>query len=100
VANTKLPLVIVTWDDAWGDAVTAISERDAHESHKPEVIRTIGWVIHQDPEGVKLVTEICEDGTYRGQSYIPRGMITDMQEFTLRKKSHARVHPVGDADVT
>jgi hypothetical protein len=99
VAKTKLPLLIVTWDDAWGDSVAAITEKDAHEQHRPEVIHTIGWAIFEDNDGISLVSEICEDGTYRGRSFIPHGMIKDRQEFTLRKKSHV-VHIVGNADVT
>ena len=83
--DTKLPLVLVEWDDAWADATAAVTERDVGDSHKAEVIRTLGWLLKEDDKGVSVAAEYCADGSYRGRSFIPRGMIRSMTHYRLVK---------------
>lgn len=87
-----LPLVIVEWLDAWGDATSAITPQDAHLTHHPEIISTLGWVLLETPTGIRVASEFCADGSYRATSFIPSGMIKSVTPFTLRKR-HAKPTP-------
>ena len=83
--DTKLPLILVEWLDAWADATAAITERDVGDSHKPEVIRTLGWLLKEDEAGISLACEYCADGSYRGRSFIPKGMVSKVTHYKLTK---------------
>lgn len=78
-----LPLVIVTWDDAF-TAESGITLQDVTAHHKPEVITTIGWVLRDNEVGIMLANEFYDE-TYRGRTFIPRGMVKTMTVYTLTK---------------
>lgn len=82
----KLPFVSILWDDAWGDMTTAVSLENVHESHKPERILTRGWLLREDDVGISLANEICADGTYRGRSFILKGMVVDVVHHSVSRK--------------
>lgn len=73
----KSRLVIVTWHDAYGSA-----SRDF--SHAPLVMTTVGWLLCKDSKGVAIANERQEDGAYRGQTFIPAGMVQRIK--TIRTK--------------
>lgn len=81
--GTELPLVLVTWHDAWINE-TPVTVEDVAASHKPEVIRTLGWLLRDDDTGVSLANEHYA-GTYRGRTFIPRGMVVSVVRYTLTK---------------
>ncbi len=89
--DTKLPLVLVEWDDAWADATTAVTEKDVGDSHRAEVIRTLGWLLRDDEIGISVAAEYCADGSYRGRSFIPRGMVRSMTFYKLTKPRKPKI---------
>jgi len=86
-----LPLVVVEWDDAWADAVATVTEKDVGETHHAEVIVTIGWLLKQDEKGISIACERCGDGSYRGRSFIPHGMVRSVTPFRLTKPKQKKV---------
>lgn len=78
-------LVVVDWDDAWGDPAEPISIKDAAHTSKPMLISTIGWLLYDGEEGVQIASEYCDDDTFRGRSFIPRGMVRNVVPFKLTK---------------
>lgn len=81
----EITFVEVKWEDAWGDATVAVFPQDAHEGHKAEVIRTYGWLVLKTDKGVSIFSEKCDDGSYRGRSFIPRAMILSLTPLKLSK---------------
>lgn len=93
-----LPLVVVKWNDAWTTEIPA--SLDGHLVHKPELITTIGWLMVDDEQGVQLANEFY-DSTYRGRTFIPRGMVVSVTEYSLskkKKKKDANIPPAPPAD--
>lgn len=43
--------------------------------------KTIGYVIHEDEKSVIVANEVFEDGTRRGLTVIPKGMITEIKKL-------------------
>ena len=78
------PLVVVEWDDAWVNAEEPVSPADVTASHKPTVVRTIGWLLRQDEAGVSLANEHYEN-LYRGRSFIPTVMVRSVTRYQLTK---------------
>lgn len=73
--------VEVEWLDAaamtdWDDKVIRewINEGGAHA-------KTIGYVAHFDDKGILLPCEQFSDGTRRGITYIPAGMVTKVRKL-------------------
>jgi len=79
----SLELVIVEWNDAWGDE-EPVSLDSVDAVHKPLVVRTIGWLLKSDDAGVSLANE-CYDNSYRGRSFIPKAMIKSVTPYKLVK---------------
>jgi len=84
---TKLPLVVVEWDDAWTTETPATL--DGHLVHKPERVTTIGWLLKDDEIGVQLANEFYDE-TYRGRTFVPRAMVVKVTPFKLTKPREAR----------
>lgn len=82
---TDIIFVEVEWEDAWGNATEAVFPQDAHEQHKPEVIKTYGWLLVDNEKGVSVFSEKCDDGSYRGRSFITRAMIKSVIPLKLSK---------------
>lgn len=91
---------VVIWDDAWSDAVAAVSPKDAPELHKAARYETRGWVLVNDERGISIFPERCiDDGdvSYRGRTFIPKQLIVAVTEVNLtskRKPRNEKVHPV------
>lgn len=75
--SRKVRLVAVTWRDAHGsDGV--FSEKD----HAPVLMTTVGWLLCKDANGVSIANERHEDGSYRGQTFIPAAMVKKIRTIT------------------
>ena len=85
-----LPFVLVRWRDPWSDAVTSVTLKDVHETHKPELIVTAGWLLLQDEEGVSLACEYCADGSFRGRSFIIASLISSIECVSLVPPRHRK----------
>lgn len=81
--DTKLPLVVVEWDDAC-TFDSGATMKDVLASHRPERVTTIGWLMVDDEVGVMIACEFYDD-TYRGRSFILRSMVRSVTPFTLTK---------------
>lgn len=70
-------LAKVVWKDAHGVAgTTALA---LHEiPHGGILITSYGLILKQDLEGVSIASEVCEDGTYRGYTFVPAGMLVSV----------------------
>jgi len=62
------PLVGVRWQDA---------NSDLDIIHEPWIIISYGFVVQDDKKGISLANEDMLDGTYRGFTFIPKGMILE-----------------------
>lgn len=95
MTNTELlnlPLVLVTWNDAWVRGEEPVTMADVAASHKPMVIHTLGWLLRDDEMGVSIANEnYAEDATYRGRTFIPRVMVESVTHFTLGKKRAKKI---------
>lgn len=78
-----LPLVLVAWNDANtdNDPVTIESVRAVH---KPMVVHTLGWLLYEDEDGLTVVNEWYFD-SYRGRTFIPRGMLISVTPYKLSR---------------
>ncbi len=87
-----VPLVCVIWEDAHGDVNNESNADDLkREFHKPYVYHTFGLCIVDNEVGVSLVNDFCpDDKTYRGRSFIPRGMIREVIKLGTPKKRAER----------
>jgi hypothetical protein len=85
---TKL-LVAVAWDDAHSTIQSAYAEHEL--PHAPVAILTLGWLLKEDEAGVSLANEFCSDGTWRGVTFIPRGMLRKMTHVATPRRTRARV---------
>lgn len=100
-AKDRPPLVIITWDDAWGKVEETVTVDTVDQLHKPLPIKTTGYLLKEDDEGVSIANEFyAEESTYRGYSFIPRLMIKSVTHFKLSKPRKPRsktalesVHP-------
>lgn len=97
--------VTVTWLDAWAEGVDDATVDNVHEKHKPVEMETRGWLLKDDDVGVSIFYERCLSPlSYRGRTFIPRGMIVKVEDFpTIKPKRVRRLKGykyVGDPDVT
>ncbi len=67
------PLVSVEWLDAHGSGLSAFAEHEI--PHAGIKITTYGLLIREDAIGVTVAGEYCADGTYRGCTFVPAGML-------------------------
>lgn len=83
---TEPRFVTVTWQDAWADGVDDTSIEKAHEKHRPIVMETRGWLLKEDDVGVSIFYERTQDQlSYRGRTFILRGMIVKIEDFPVRR---------------
>lgn len=79
------------WIDAWADPVDDVSLEKAHEKHRPLEMETRGWLLVDNDVGVSLFVERTADReSYRGRTFIPRGMIKSITDFPLKRKPRAK----------
>lgn len=90
-----LPLVLIEWLDA-NTGNEPVDADNVGSLHKPWVIHSLGWVLQDDEIGITIVTEYY-DSTYRGRTFIPRGMVQSLTPFTLSRprKKHSPEEKVG-----
>ena len=76
----RIRLVVVTWKDAHGSPAQ-FKKKD----HAPLIMTTVGWLLCQDDRGLSIANERQEDGVYRGQTFIPSGMIQHIKTIRTRQ---------------
>ena len=89
--SPEKPIVCVAWEDAHGSIATAYSEHEI--PHASVVILTIGWLLRQDEVGISVANEYCGDGTWRGVTFVPHGMMQSVTPILTRTPRKKRVKP-------
>lgn len=90
-----LKLARVRWSDAHGNTLTTY---EAHEvPHAPALVDTFGVIIRHDAVGITIASEVFEAGSFRGVTFVPAGMVVDVQYFHAprprRRRGHEPSHP-------
>ena len=87
----SVPYVVCIWLDAWKDMDDTSIVGEAHERHRAAVLETPGWLVYDNEDGVSIFHEYsAEDGSFRGRSFIPRGMIKTIVPVTLARKRSSK----------
>jgi hypothetical protein len=75
VDDRRLPIVLVTWQDAWADS----EQHERAEWRSDYLVRTTGFLVRDEPDLLSIAQEILpeEDG-FRAVTHIPRGMIASV----------------------
>lgn len=91
--TTKIPFVIVEWDDAWQDQENFATATAVKGSHAPMPIETHGWLLVDDEVGVSIANERSyQDGqpVYRGRTFILRSMVKEVIPVTISRRRTPR----------
>ncbi len=87
-------LVKVIWRDAHGSATGAYS---LHEiPHEAIEVMSYGLLLRQDEVGVSIASERCGDDTYRGYTFMPKGMVVSVTP--IKRKRQTKVKPIKTAE--
>lgn len=79
-ARTRM-LVLVEWHDAWFD----FDLPDADERRADYLVRTVGFLVAEDPRFLSLAQEVLPEGEgFRAITHIPVAIVERMQRLTPR----------------
>ena len=78
-------LVAVVWDDAHVSQVDSFT-RDEIADRAAVTYTTFGLLVRDDEKVVAIAAEICADATYRGVTYVPRGMVREVIQLSCWPK--------------
>lgn len=91
----KLPFAELVWNDAWVDASDPVNLADVAASHKPKVIKTIGYVLQDDEVGISIANEhYGDEDVYRGRTFVPRAMVVKLTVQKMTKPRPRKEKPV------
>lgn len=69
---TEVPLVLVTWRDAWFD----FDEPDPEDARADYLVNTVGFLVRQGPRFVSVAQEVLPDGDgFRAVTHIPVAVV-------------------------
>lgn len=90
MSSTSKPLVAVRWLDAHGSTLSSYAEHEI--PHAGIEMTTYGLLLREDSVGITVASESCADGTYRGCTFVPKGMIIEVKPvLKVRKPKVKRV---------
>jgi hypothetical protein len=78
-------LVKVTWLDAHGSAANVVYDID-EIPHAPIECTSYGILLKDDEVGVSIASEQVGVDTYRGYSFVPRGMLSRVEVVIKPKR--------------
>lgn len=85
----------MVWNDAWVDANDPVNLADVAASHKPKVIKTIGYVLQDDEVGISIANEhYGDEDVYRGRTFVPRAMVVTLTLQKITKPRPRKEKPV------
>ena len=80
------------WTDAWGDPAGDATFENVRDKHKPAQMQTVGWLLWEDEIGVSIFNERdTEDGSYRGRTFIPKGMVQTIDDYPPKRKRRPKI---------
>lgn len=88
------PFAIVVWDDVQSSATTVVTEENLHTHHTPITMKTVGWLLRDDEDGVSIACEeYWEDGipNWRGHTFILRSLVRSVTPFKLPAPRKSKV---------
>lgn len=69
---TEVPLVLVTWRDAWFD----FDEPDPEDARADYLVNTVGFLVRRGPRFVSVAQEVLPDGDgFRAVTHIPVAVV-------------------------
>jgi hypothetical protein len=75
----ELPLVLVTWRDAWFD----FDEPDPQEARSDYLVNTVGFLVQRGPRFVSVAQEVLPDGDgFRAVTHIPLAVVEKISPLT------------------
>jgi len=77
------PLMGILWADA---------RSDLEIIHEPWMIMSYGFVVQEDKTGISLANEDMLDGTYRGFTFIPHGMVKEKWVVSVNPRRKRQKH--------
>jgi len=84
-------LVKVQWHDAHATSFTAYAEHEI--PHAALIVETVGWLLREDDSGVSVANEWCADGSYRGYTFVPKGMVLAVEDIVKPRPARKRKIP-------
>lgn len=73
-------LVLIEWLDAYS-APSGWKSRDSLKAQKPIAVKSVGYMIEDNPQFITLASSWVEDDDMDGDITILRGMITEIREL-------------------
>lgn len=93
------PLVVIVWKDAYSPPPhLSLKKEEIKDLATFAVMKTIGWLVKDEPDGVGIANECCVDlgdDTYRSVTIIPRVFIQSITPFVLSSPRKRRIKPPG-----
>ena len=83
-------LVAVIWIDAHASVQSEMSSDEIGQEASTTYI-SYGKLVRADAKLVAVAADERDDGRYRGITFIPRGMVTDIQPIRPRRKRKAKI---------
>lgn len=78
--NCRLPLVVVTWNDAHADAEFH-DKKSVTTEHVPRRVQSVGMLAARDKKGITLVRDYDDSGGFDGRIFIPKGMVVKVRKL-------------------
>lgn len=74
-----MPVYVVVWDDS-----VEHSDGAGRAVHKPARQVRVGWMVQHDGQGITVASEYShDDGTWRGEHFIPNAMIVSITKLDM-----------------
>lgn len=80
----RKPLVSVEWLDAHGSVTAELEEHELPS--EPAKYTTHGLLVKDCPAGIVVASDETQNRTYRGWTFIPRGMIISIKYLEKRRE--------------
>ncbi len=87
----KYPLVCVYWLDAHGSAVGTYEIDEI--PHAAILVKSYGLLLKEDEKGVSIASEQCDEGVFRGFTFVPKGMIVKIEPVKKVRKRKIETTP-------
>lgn len=68
----------------WVDSAIQNGQVDRYEYPKPELIRSVGWLVEETSEHLLIARDDHKDDEYRGLLSIPKECVRDRREYEER----------------
>ena len=76
------PLILVVWLDHTGES--GWQTKKQVKNSKPARVKTIGWLVHEDKDTIKVCNSILKDGDLGGADCILRQCIVKRYEVDIK----------------